>query len=54
MILMADLDGDGQVSFEEFFKLIARFMNAARTCPVGAGACGADGRRLGWRGTTAG
>ena len=25
MILMADLDGDGQVSFEEFFKLISSF-----------------------------
>lgn len=25
MILMADLDGDGQVSFDEFFKLISSF-----------------------------
>ncbi|EEH60778.1 uncharacterized protein MICPUCDRAFT_11510, partial [Micromonas pusilla CCMP1545] len=25
MILMADLDGDGQVSFDEFFKLINSF-----------------------------
>ena len=43
MILMADLDGDGQVSFDEFFKLISSFQgmppppNAAMQQMVGRG-----------------
>ena len=54
MILMADLDGDEQVSFEEFFKLIGWFQGCRPPNMVGQGHA-TDGRRFrGWRGTTAG
>jgi serine/threonine-protein phosphatase 2B regulatory subunit len=38
MILMADLDGDGQVSFEEFHKLISSFQGMPPPPNTGAGA----------------
>ena len=38
MILMADLDGDGQISFDEFFKLINSFQDASSpNASMGAG-----------------
>ena len=43
MILMADLDGDGQVSFEEFFKLISSFQGLPPPANVGAGGMGGMG-----------
>ena len=62
MILMADLDGDGQVSFEEFFKLIGLVPGVAtsRKCGRwGHGRHGGHGRATtrrwhgwGWDGRT--
>ena len=44
MILMADLDGDGQISFDEFFKLINSFqgMPPPPNAPKGGGMGGAQ------------
>ena len=51
MILMADLDGDGRISFDEFFKLINSFQGMPPPQRVDGGR---DGRRAavygdGWR-----